>query len=135
MSVGESLTDDDRWDWLRKVAQNVSTQALGKGVAVASCSALARRYRDFLQKESTVPLTIVFLSVSPQELEHRISNRLNHYMKANMLASQLAILEPPSPEELVEKGGNCKLIVVDKMHPDDVCKKVLESCGTKQSVK
>lgn len=131
MSAGEPLTDDDRWDWLKAVAQNLSTQALGKGVAVASCSALARRYRDLLQKESTVPLTIVFLSVTPQELEQRITNRSNHYMKANMLASQLAILEPPFPEELVENGGNCKLIVVDKMHPDEVCTRVLESFGTK----
>lgn len=126
MSNGIPLTDEDRWTWLKDVAAVTSNNAKQHDYAVASCSALARRYRVFLQEHSTVPLTIIFLSLSRSSLESRISNRQNHYMKANMLASQLAITEIPEGDELISRKGNSITVPVDNLEPKEVTEHVLQ---------
>lgn len=94
MSAGTPLTDDDRWPWL----DVVGAQLLDCAPAVASCSALRRKYRDRLRESAGIGVRFVFLSVGRPELERRMSVRQNHFMPANLLDSQLAILEIPSAE-------------------------------------
>jgi len=90
------------------------------GVVVITCSALRKVYRDILRGESVptsenteipnhvdvgklgndVRIHFVFLALDKEELGRRLKNRKDHYMKENMLASQLATLEEPDNSEL-----------------------------------
>jgi len=95
MAAGTPLTDEDRVGWLDAVATELARQPAG---AVASCSALRRRYRD--QLRSRLPgLRFVHLHGARKVLESRLSQRQGHYMPASLLDSQLQTLEPPAAEE------------------------------------
>jgi gluconokinase len=96
MRSGYPLTDDDRAGWLVALAQAL-TQHQPHGV-VLSCSALKRRYRDVL-RASAPGLRIVLLHGSQPLLQARLAARQHHYMPATLLASQLATLELPDPDE------------------------------------
>jgi gluconokinase len=66
--------------------------------AVASCSALRRRYRD--QLRLSVPgLCFVHLHGSRALLSERLLQRKGHYMPASLLDSQLQTLETPGADE------------------------------------
>lgn len=61
----------------------------------------------------------VYCKGSPEVLARRIAARKNHFMKPQMLASQLATLEDPSEEQDV--------VVVDiDQSPEDVSRLALE---------
>lgn len=96
MAAGHPLTDDDRWPWLQRVGEALR-DAEDSGLVMA-CSALKRAYRELLT--SAEPRTqFVFLEGSKQLLEPRIRHRPDHYMRASMLDSQFAALEPLEPDE------------------------------------
>ncbi len=95
MAAGIALTDEDRAGWLDAVAAELARRPEG---AVASCSALRRRYRDRLR--SAVPaLRLVHLQGDRAVLEGRLAQRRGHYMPASLLDSQLQTLEPPAADE------------------------------------
>jgi carbohydrate kinase (thermoresistant glucokinase family) len=95
MASGIALTDEDRAGWLDTVAAELARRPEG---AVASCSALRRRYRDRLRR--VVPaLRFVHLRGDRAVLEERLAQRLGHYMPPTLLESQLQTLEPPSADE------------------------------------
>src|SRR5215475_9081510 len=48
MHRGVPLTDDDRWPWLRAIADWIDETRRKGGRGVLACSALKRRYRDVL---------------------------------------------------------------------------------------
>lgn len=95
MASGTPLTDEDRVDWLAAVG---STLAQAHGGAVASCSALRRRYRDQL-RQSVPDLVFIHLHGPRELLARRLAQRKGHYMPASLLDSQLQTLEPPSADE------------------------------------
>ena len=95
MASGIPLTDEDRAGWLEAVGAELAGRP---GGAVASCSALRRRYRDKLRQ--VVPgLSFVHLHGSRELLAQRLAQRKGHYMPASLLESQLQTLEPPVPDE------------------------------------
>ena len=95
MTAGTPLTDEDRAGWLDAVATDLARKP---GGAVASCSALRRRYRDRLR--AAVPgLRFVYLHGDRALLAQRLDQRRGHYMPASLLESQLQTLEPPSADE------------------------------------
>ncbi len=95
MASGIALTDEDRAGWLDAVAAELTSRPEG---AVASCSALRRRYRDRLRR--AVPtLRFVHLHGDRAVLEERLAQRRGHYMPASLLDSQLQTLEPPLADE------------------------------------
>ncbi len=49
MAAGEPLRDEDRWPWLRGIADWIGTQELAGHSSVVICSALRRSYRDLLR--------------------------------------------------------------------------------------
>ncbi|ANB13805.1 gluconokinase [Sugiyamaella lignohabitans] len=110
MSNGIPLTDDDRWDWLADVAATSSRAAAGNEstyIAVAACSALTPKYREFL-KSKVLPgtrIVIAFMWAPEEVLVARVGARKNHYMGTNMVASQAALMQVPKDEELLENGG------------------------------
>ncbi len=96
MSAGTPLDDEDRAPWLDTIAEWLLAHADSGGVV--SCSALKRRYRDRL-RAAAPGLCLVYLEVPRAELERRLTVRTGHFMRARMLDSQLADLEPPSADE------------------------------------
>ncbi|OSI32004.1 gluconokinase [Neisseria dumasiana] len=99
MGSGIPLTDEDRYPWLRSLRDWMSSQAQsGEAVSVVTCSALKREYRDILREAEG---KVVFIHLAPPHdvnLE-RMMARKGHYMKADMLASQLEILEDLQADE------------------------------------
>jgi len=113
MTRGEPLTDEDREPWLeviRRRAERVAKEEMGreegerrlKGVVVG-CSALKRYYREILRgrgsESGDVPVYFVFIDGPREVLMERMEKRVGHFMKASMVASQLATLESPVGED------------------------------------
>jgi carbohydrate kinase (thermoresistant glucokinase family) len=98
MSAGVPLTDEDRWPWLDAIVAWTTGQDAAGRSTIVPCSALRRSYRDRLR---TAPGRTLFvhLSGSAELLAQRLSSRSDHFMRATMLASQLATLEPLEPDE------------------------------------
>jgi gluconokinase len=65
---------------------------------VIACSALKRRYRDFL-RENRPQVWFLYLRVSREVLQRRLEARHHDYMPASLLDSQLATLEEPAQDE------------------------------------
>jgi gluconokinase len=110
MRTGIPLTDADREQWLH-VLRQVIVQALAKNeFSVLTCSALKVKYRDELT-EDDFRVKFVHLTGPPALIEERLKARRGHFMPPMLLASQLAILDPPadalifscekSPEKIV----------------------------------
>lgn len=95
MSNAVPLTDEDRWPWLDFCGE----QMIDAGASVLACSSLKRSYRDKL-REKVPGLIFVHLDGSKNLLTERMSKRQGHFMKLEMLESQLATLEKISEDEL-----------------------------------
>jgi gluconokinase len=98
MSAGTPLTDDDRWPWLDTIAAYLKAEADADRPAVIACSALRRVYRDRI-RSGGAPVVFVLLAGDHALLEARMIGRQGHFMKAGMLDSQLATLEPLLADE------------------------------------
>ncbi|MDZ7632362.1 MAG: gluconokinase [Gemmatimonadaceae bacterium] len=98
MAAGTPLTDDDRHDWLVALSQQLAAARAEECGVVVSCSALKRRYRDLL-RHGDPSVRFIFLHGEPALLRSRLEARTGHYMAADMLESQLEILEAPAPDE------------------------------------
>ena len=99
MGAGIPLTDEDRYPWLRSLRDWMSEQARnGEAVSVVTCSALKRQYRDILREAEG---RVVFIHLAPPHDVNlkRMMARKGHYMKADMLASQIEILEDLQADE------------------------------------
>jgi gluconokinase len=98
MSAGHPLTDEDRWPWLRSIADEIDRVAASGGHVVIACSALKRVYRDILV-HGRDDVRIVYLDGSHELIASRMAARKNHFMPPGLLDSQFATLEPPAPDE------------------------------------
>jgi len=95
MQAGIALTDSDRMDWLRSLAQELQRHPQG---VVLSCSALKRCYRDML-RDASPGLRFVFLDLSPELAQQRVKARgPAHYFNPSLVASQFQTLESPIGE-------------------------------------
>lgn len=86
---------------MREAAISLASAPNCKGVVI-TCSALKRKYREFLSLETPDkdrPFWFFFLKVSREELVKRAQARQGHYMKAEMVDSQLHDLEYPNKTE------------------------------------
>jgi gluconokinase len=98
MSAGHPLTDDDRWPWLRAIAEEIDRVCEDGRHAVVACSALKRVYRDILVHGRS-DVRIVFLMGTPELIAGRLSQRKGHFMPPGLLQSQFGTLEPPGADE------------------------------------
>jgi gluconokinase len=96
MASGQPLTDEDRWPWLDRVASSITHHSRVGSPLIITCSALRRIYRDKLRGENVV---FVHLAGPRDEIEKRLNARMDHYMPADLLDSQMDTLEPPGPDE------------------------------------
>jgi gluconokinase len=97
MSAGIPLTDDDRWPWLERLADEVSAEP---GPTVVACSSLKRTYRDLLRRRLG-EVRFVHPQGDPAIILARMAARTDHYMPPSLLKSQIATLEDPAGEPLV----------------------------------
>jgi len=98
MESGQPLTDEDRWPWLEKVAAWIEGQHAAGHDGLITCSALKRSYRDVLNRRGE-GMVFVYLAGERLTLEDRMRARVGHFMPPGLLASQLATLEEPQPDE------------------------------------
>jgi gluconokinase len=94
MSQGIALTDEDRDGWLTLLGEHLRAAPHG---AVLTCSALKRKYRDHL-RAAAPGLRFVFLELTREEAQARVSSRSAHFFSASLVDSQFAALEPPVGE-------------------------------------
>ena len=119
MASGIPLSDDDRWPWLDSVSAWVNEHARAGLPGIITCSALKRIYRDRLRGDNVV---FVHLSGSKDTIERRLSARMDHYMPATLLDSQIDTLEPPGPDENT-------LVVELGRHPAEEAAEIIERLG------
>jgi len=98
MRAGLPLTDADRDPWLAAIAAWMDQQIAAGRSAVIACSALRRAYRARLLGGRPAA-RMVFLLISRDEGETRLTTRPGHFFPAALLDSQLETLEPPQPDE------------------------------------
>ena len=103
MAAGIPLDDADRAPWLARMREEVVGDTAEGEFTVLACSALKRIYRGQLGVGSK-GVALVYLKGDSTTLGGRLEKRSGHYMKAGMLASQLAILEEPLPDEGLTVG-------------------------------
>ena len=97
MRRGIPLTEQDREPWLARLHELVG-RCLGENVdAVLACSALKKKYRDFLRVSSKVKF--VFLRGDYATVAAQLKSRRGHFMNPELLRSQFADLEEPGPDE------------------------------------
>lgn len=98
MRSGAPLDDADRWPWLEALAADMAAWLAAGERAVVTCSALKRTYRDVLRGAGK-GVRFVHVAGSRDVIAQRLSGRRGHYMPPSLLASQIATLEPPDPDE------------------------------------
>ncbi|XP_068594841.1 probable gluconokinase, partial [Brachionichthys hirsutus] len=105
----------DRFPWLLKLHDVIESERRSGSDALLTCSALKRQYRQILLYGSRIltpsyspdqdiwspspDVFFLFLHGDHDLLYQRLVVRRGHYMKADLLASQFDVLEPPSNEE------------------------------------
>jgi gluconokinase len=109
MTRGKALTDADRAPWLAAIRSHLENASDRGENLVIACSALKQKYRDFLS--ARVPVIWVYLKGAEELIRSRLEHRREHYMKANMLASQFADLEEPATAIVVDISLSPELIV------------------------
>ncbi|WP_125775517.1 gluconokinase [Antribacter gilvus] len=118
MAAGTPLTDAERWPWLEALRAWLDAQSDAGRSTVMTCSALRRPYRDLL-RTARGRVVFVHLDGAREILQQRITGRSGHFMKPEMLTSQLAALEPLEPDE----DG----FVVDlALTPEEIVAQILE---------
>jgi gluconokinase len=109
MRSGIPLTDTDRAQWLHTLRSLISGWIAAQQNAVLACSALKQTYREYLRVGEEIRL--VYLKASQDLLSQRLLERQGHYMKRQMLESQLATLEEPNDAIVVNANGTPENIV------------------------
>lgn len=121
MAAGHPLTDEDRWPWLAAIASWIDERRAADEPGVVTCSALKRGYRDYL-RDSRPEARVVYLEGSRELIASRLVARHGHFFKAEMLDSQFADLEPPTPDEDA-------LIVSVEGAPPEIVDRIITALG------
>ncbi|OSQ39632.1 gluconokinase [Thalassospira mesophila] len=112
MRRGLPLNDEMRWPWLEALCQaalkirndstcahNTASTSGEVAPIFIACSALKRRYRDFLRAGLGPDAAFIFLEGPRELILNRMNNRTDHFMPSALLDSQLGDLEPLAPDE------------------------------------
>lgn len=113
MKSGIPLTDSDRIPWLKRLNKLARDNENG---CVIACSALKEKYRTTLCHQIETPFYWVFLQGGYDQILERIKLRADHFMGAEMLKSQLDILEEPVNSILMDVSAS----------PNDIVERVIE---------
>ncbi len=122
MASGLPLDDSDRAPWLAAIAEWIDVQRRRDSGGVVSCSALKRRYREVLIGPDRQDVALVYLKGSKPLIADRLSRRRGHFMPPELLASQFAALEEPTPAERA-------LVVSMRLPPKRVVERIVSGFG------
>lgn len=125
MSQGIPLEDGDRWPWLQNLREHIQTLQQRGQAAVITCSALKQSYRAVLKPNPEEAIRFVYLQGSADTLHARLKERHQHFMKADMLDSQLETLE--EPEEAIA------ITVDDAKSPEQIATDIIVRLGLSTS--
>lgn len=95
MSKGMPLNDQDRAPWLAVLSDLIAEQLQAGENLILACSALKKKYRQQLRMGNK-GLVFVYLEGDFDLIWSRVQTRNDHFMKPDMLKSQIDILETPS---------------------------------------
>ena len=109
MRRGIPLTDADRAPWLAAVHERIRESFERGRDLVVACSALKQQYRRQLARG--VPIAWVYLKGPPALIRDRLRQRRHHFMKADMLASQLDALDEPADALVIDVSAPPQAIV------------------------
>jgi gluconokinase len=98
MAHGVPLDDADRQPWLEAIVAEMDRHRERGESLVLACSALKRRYRDFLRGGHD-DVKFIFLHGSKALLAERLRLRAGHFFDPRLLDSQLSTLEEPTDDE------------------------------------
>jgi gluconokinase len=98
MRAGTPLDDEDRWPWLRRLAEWIGEHEAAGTSVVVTCSALKRAYRDLL-RDGHPSVWFAHVTADPELIRSRVEHRQGHYMPPSLLGSQLATLEQLQADE------------------------------------
>jgi gluconokinase len=98
MSAGQPLTDEDRWPWLKAIADEIDRLCGKDQHAVFACSALKRSYREVLV-HGRDDVRLIFLDGTQALIAGRLAARKGHFMPPGLLDSQFSTLERPATDE------------------------------------
>ncbi|HNA84680.1 MAG TPA: gluconokinase [Nitrospira sp.] len=102
MRSGHPLTDADRRPWLERLHTAIADQVRMNQPAVMACSVLKARYRTVVEEGFGHALRLVYLKGTADVFRERLAGRRNHFMRPELLDSQLAILEEPADALVVD---------------------------------
>ncbi|OYZ01330.1 MAG: hypothetical protein B7Y37_06580 [Sphingobacteriia bacterium 28-36-52] len=115
MAMGIPLNDNDRIPWLNSIKEFAEKKVVDSSIIIA-CSALKQPYRDILSNIPFANCQFVLLQGADALLLERLQKRVGHFMQANLLTSQLNILEIPS---------NALVIDIDQA-PSKIVEQIIE---------
>jgi gluconokinase len=104
MRQGIALADADRRPWLEKLRALIARRVYAGENAVLACSALKKKYRDFLRIDRD-QIRLVYLKGDYRLIRERIERRSGHFMNPALLKSQFASLEEPRGDAVVVEAG------------------------------
>ena len=97
MAQGIALNDTDREPWLKVVGARFAQM---DGVIVIGCSALKRKYRNWITQAAGERVGFLHLSAPKNVIAERMSARQDHFMPTTLLDSQFNDLEPLEADEI-----------------------------------
>lgn len=113
MADGQPLTDEDRQPWLTRLHDEIARAIAANENLVLACSALKETSRVRLSGGDPA-VRFVYLRGSEALIRERLRNRSGHFMKDDLLTSQLAALEEPADAITVDIDDR-PLRVVEKV--------------------
>jgi gluconokinase len=111
MARGIPLTEEDRAPWLDVLRELIDEWRAGPAILVLACSALTRRIRQRLGFDLD-GIRVVHLEGSSALLDARMRER-KHFMPAELLESQLALLERPTGALVLDAARPVAALVTD----------------------
>jgi gluconokinase len=119
MRQGQALTDADRQPWLERMHSAIVDRITRDQPAVFACSVLKAQYREIIEAGCRHHLRLVYLKGTMNVFRERMAHRAGHFMPAELLASQFAILEEPADA----------LVVNAALPPHEIVRQIRDHLG------
>ena len=113
MSCAIALEDADRTPWLTAMRAAIETWLRENTNAVLTCSCLKAAFRQTLVVDPA-RVRFVYLKGSFDLIEARLRQRTHHFLQAQLLQSQFAILEEPQ-DAIIADVSDPPAVIVTKI--------------------
>ena len=97
MAQGVALTDEDRRPWLQGLRSTLAEWVSKNENVVLASSLVKQSHRRIVLAGSEDSVSLVYLKAPRSLLGRRLVERTGHFAGAELLESQMAALEEPSP--------------------------------------